>query len=136
MFLSSYNKTWTSYLPTPDKASFIRIKIQISSFPVRKSRALVEIASIWCKNAISISDASDLVFYMLAQDHAHSTNSKVGVRKFHTPLSTFDFVFDSSDKMLIKSVLYNLHKVICFIFLWLCYICCDIHVLQIQKINN
>ena len=98
MFLSSYNKTSTSNLPTPDKSSFVRIKIQVSSFTVRKSGALVEIVSIWCKNAISISDVSDLVFYMLAQDHARSTNSKVGVRKFHTPLSTFDFVFDSSNK--------------------------------------
>ena len=95
MFLSSYNKTLTRNLPTTDKASFVRIKIQVSSFTVRKSGALVENVSIWCENAISISDASDLVFYMLAQDHACSTNSKVGVRKFHTPLSTFDFVFDS-----------------------------------------
>jgi len=100
MFLSLYNKTSTSNLPTPDKASFVRIKIQVSSFTVRKSGALVEIVSIWCENAIS-----DLVFYMHAQDHACSTNSKVGVCKFHTPLSTFDFVFDSSNKMLIKSVL-------------------------------
>jgi hypothetical protein len=66
-----------SYLPTSDKASFVRIKIQVCSFTVWKLPALVEIVSIWCKNAIFILDAFDVVLNMIAQYHTCSTNSKV-----------------------------------------------------------
>jgi hypothetical protein len=133
MLLPLHNESLTCNLPTPDKASFVRIKIQVGSFMVRKLQALVEIVSIWCKNAISILDTFYLVFDMIAQDHVCSTNIKVCVCKLHTPLNTFDFVFDSVHKMLLKSILYNLHKVIHFIFLSMCYVCRDIHVLKIKK---
>jgi hypothetical protein len=71
---------------------------------------------------------------MIAQDHACSTTSKVSVCKLHTLLNTFDLVIDSTHKMLIKSVLQNLHKVICFVFLLVCDICCDVHDVKIKKV--
>ena len=105
MLFPSCNESLPGHLPTPDEATFVGVKIQVSSFAVRETGALVKIVSIWCKNTISILDEFYLVLDMITQHHACCTNRQISVRKLHTPVGALDLVIDSTHKMLLKPVL-------------------------------
>jgi hypothetical protein len=76
--------------------------------------------SVWLKKTICICDASYFIFDMVTQNHACGTNGKVSVCKHHTPVYPLAFVFNSSHKMLLKSILEDFHEVVCFVFLFVC----------------
>jgi hypothetical protein len=105
MLFPSRNESSPGHLPTPDEATFVGVKIQVSSFTVRETGALVKIVSTWCKNTISILDELYLVLDMITQHHARCTNRQISVRKLHTPVGAFDLVIDSTHEMLLKLVL-------------------------------
>lgn len=78
MLFPSCNESSPGHLPTPDEATFVGIKIQVSSFAVREMGALVKIVNIWwCKNTISILNEFYLVLDMITQHHARCTNSRL-----------------------------------------------------------